>query len=445
MSLLNSGIYSLEDLINIAHRNETRWVIDIIDRYLKYKREDKQSSMFLHAVSAPYSCYKKSGIPVVVLIDDFYKLKKFCELNSKNDGNNFWAILESAISSKSTPHVIAGSQSELQKIFFDEMTLGYDLELINLGGLDRQESMKLFNMFSKIYGVEADIELSRYIHLFSGNPFYIKSFIQAARHSGKMFSEDEFWQIYVNEVTAGKVFTYWASLLKAYIPKFELRKPALKFLYHLCNGNNEIDFSTLSEKIDASRDDLDHIMDLLQTAGAVEAGFTTCGLAEDDIMADVIRGLYLRELDREPAENIKNYLLANKRQYEEASDKSSFDMSVPAAPKAELVAVKSLEQAAQHYNIPSALVGRMQIALIAIFSNMYAKYASSAGQYRLKFSREENAVSIEITTSLTNVEFTDSEKDQIKAYLDDIRIERLISGTRITLIKMISGNLAPTV
>jgi hypothetical protein len=442
MSLLNSDIYSFEDLIYIAHKNETQWVIDIIDKYLQYQTEDKQSKMFLHAISAPYSCYRKSGIQVVVLIDDFYKLNKFCELYSKDDCNNFWSLLETAISSKSTPHVIAGSQSELQKIFFDEMTLGYDLELINLDGLDRQESMKLFNMFSKIYGVEADIELSRYIHIFSGNPFYIKSFIQAARQRGKTFSEEEFWQIYVNDVIEGKVFTYWASLLKTYIPKFELRKPALKFLYHLCNGNSEVDFSALSETIEVSRDDLDHVIDLLETAGTVEAGFTTLGLAEDEIMADVIRGLYLRELSREPIENIKNYILANKRQYITASEKPSFDMSIPAVPKAELVAVKSLEQAAQYYNVPTELIGRIQIALIVMFNNMLARFdASSAGQYRLKFLREENTVSIEITTSLANIEFTDSEKDQLRAYLDDVRIERVISGTRITLIKEISKNL----
>jgi hypothetical protein len=445
MSLLNSGIYSFEDLIYIAHKNDTQWVIDIIDKYMQYQTEDKKSKMFLHAISAPYRCYQKSGIPVVVLIDDFYKLKKFCELNSKDDCNNFWGLLESALSSKSTPHVIAGSQSELQKIFFDEMTLGYELELINIDGLDRQESMKLFNMFSKIYGVEADIELSRYIHMFNGNPFYIKSFIQAARQRGKAFSEEEFWQIYVNEVTSGKVFTYWASLLKTYIPKFELRKPALKILYHLCNGNSEVDFSALSETIAISRDGLDNVIDLLQTAGAVESGFTTLGLAEDEIMADVIRGLYLRELSREPVENIKNYILANKRQYIEASDKPSFDISIPAARKAELVAVKSLEQAAQYYNIPTELIGRIQIALISIFNNILSRYdASSAGQYRLKFLREENTVSIEITSSLANIEVTDSEKDQLRAYLDDIRIERIISGTRITLIKEISGNLAST-
>ena len=113
----------------------------------------------------------------------------------------------------------------------------------------------------------------------------------------------------------------------------------------------------------------------------------------------------------------------------------SFDIMIPSTSKAEIVAVKSLQHIAQHFNIPSETTGKLQVALVELFSGVHAKNGSSARRYQVKVSLRENIFSMEVITSQKDFVMTDKDIIHIRTYLDDIRFESIMNGTRITLVK----------
>jgi hypothetical protein len=367
---------------------------------------------------------------------------KFCELNMEDGRGDLWMVLDSTVSSHHIPHVIAGCQSELQKMFFEETSIGNNLDLMNLQSLASHEAELFFKLLGEIHNVKIDLDPGRHINVLNGNPFYIKSFMQSARQSCRTMTEDDFWQIYLNEVMKGKIFMYWTSLLKSYVPQFKLRKHALNFLYKLCGEDLDPDLSVLSEELSIKTEDLDRIINMLQSAGTIETGFSTFGIADDAVLMDVIRALYYTEIERQPASRVKELMMNYREERPKTAAPPSFDLSIPSTPKAELFAVKSLEQAAMFYSIPMETVGEMQIALIELLSGALAPVQSSSDRYDLKFNYNENVFSAAMITSQPDISVQSEENDNIRAYVDELKVEKVMNGTRITLLKEIKENLA---
>ncbi len=442
-SMSSVGLYSFDDLIYMAHKFEAEWAVEIIDKYLQFKEEGNGLRMFSHAITAPYISYMNTGRAAVVLIDDFHKIRKFCELNLEGGSNKLWTLMGNSVTSSHTPHIIAGCQAELQEMFFEETSLGNTFELMNLQGLASHETTMLLKLIGEIHNVNVDLEPVTNADIFNGNPFYIKSFMQAARQSCRTLTEDGFWQIYLGEVISGKIFTYWTSLLKSYVPQFELRKPALLFLFSLCNRADNPDFTTLSDRLSIKAEDLDSIVNMLQTSGMIETGFSTFGIADDEVLIDVIKALYYREIERAPLTRIKELIMESKLQSPKLVSTPSFDLSIPSASQAELVAIKSLKQAAQFYDVSLEAIGQLQFAMIELFTGVFKDKESLTDRYNLKFYLKDKFFSVEITAPQVTLEMIEEGSDRVSSYLDEMRIEKIMNGVRITLSKEVKEALAP--
>jgi anti-sigma regulatory factor (Ser/Thr protein kinase) len=435
-SLLDPGIYSIEDVAELVKDPETQWAADIIDGYSQIKASNNPIKQFLFAISAPSRSYHSTGIPVIAILDDFHKLKKFCEVNAEDNNRNFWILYENFVQSSNTPHIFTGMQGELHEMFFEETSLGASLEIINIPGIGRSNSIKLFTLFSELYGLKIETQLHDFIDIFAGNPFYIKNFLQAARQTGRIFSEEDLWMVYFSEVTKGKTYNYWTSQLKTYVPQFNLRKPCLRFLYHLCSNNADVFFTNPSELLSVEQEELEHIVSLLNISGAIETGFSEIKLTDDVVLVDIIKGLYHKEIQKESLQKMRDAILGDKRQ-EVKSAEPSFDITIPAASKAELVVVKSFEQIAQHFNIPLGAAAQLQIVLVELFANVLAR-ERSAYSYSLKFALKGNIFSIEITIPQKGFVLSDTDRNSLEPYIDDIKVEDIMSGSKLILLKEIS-------
>lgn len=440
-SLINTGIYSLEDLRGLAAKSDAPWVSEIINNYSQVREEGDLLKLFSYVISLPYYSYRYTGAPVVVIIDDFHKIRKLSELSDRGYDKDLWMLFENPIRFRFSPHIIAGFKAELHKMFFEETSFGEHLEIINLGGLKRPDSLGLFRALCEKYTLSCEDDVTVLLDLFGGNPFYIKSFVQAARQTARSFSQEDFWDIYITEITKGKIYTYWTSILKTYIQRFELRKPSLALLFNLCENGTD-DVSSLSDALSIKQEDIDSILGLLHTAGIVETGFSALELIDDLILIDLIKGLYHKEIVREPWVRIKDALAGDKREPARLDRTPAFDLVIPANQKAEIVAVKSLEQVARYYRIPPDAAGQVQVSLIDLFSAVLAKNGDSGENYQLKFILRDNVFYVEILTSQEELTFTDGVMSQIRLYIDDIRVEEVKQGSKITLIKKLKKDIA---
>lgn len=440
-SMLYSGIYSLEDLQRIAGEMADPWAVRIIDKFLEISKDRDGIKLFSFAISTPYQSYAGTGLPVVVMIDDFHKLRKLCGSSEDGGTRECWLLFEDFLQSQHTPHIIAGFHADLQKMFFEETSVGEHLEVVSLPGLDRGNAVKLFSTLCEKYSLSFESELTHYVDMFSGNPFYIKSFMQAARHLKMPLSDDEFWNVYVHEVTRGKIYTYWTSILKSYITQFDMRKPSLKLLQDLYEFSSDIILSDEEGRLGVSSGGLESIISLLDSSGAVETGFSTIELADDNILVDVIRGLYYREIRREGPDAIKTIIVDDRRRKPAAHDVQSFDVIIPSAPKAELVAVRSLEHIARHYGVGPDSIASLQIALVLLFTDILSFDSRESAGRHLAFKYLRNTFSAEVESSLTETELREADQQafaMMRQQVDDVQFIQSHRGTTIILIKNIS-------
>ncbi|RJQ18395.1 MAG: ATP-binding protein [Nitrospiraceae bacterium] len=441
-SMIDACVYSPEDVTLLARESGLQWAVDIMNDYLQVKNSGDHLKLFSFAVSAPYLSFVSTGTPVVVILDDFQKIKRFCEINPIGDYNNYWTLFENSVKFRHTPHIISGSQAGLNMMFFEETLMGEHLELLNLQGLGRNDSIKLFLSLCGPHGMNVSAEVLDFIDLFDGNPFYIRSFAQAVRQAGGASSEDELWSIYFSEITKGKMYKYWMSILKNCISRFSMRKPALALLYQLSGNGRDALSPDLSQKLSVTEDDIEQIMNILHSAGAVETGFTDIGLVDDKVLIDVVRGLYLREIEKEPWDKVKDAIIGHERRHVQIEKTPFFDMTIPSEPGAEVVAVRALEHIARNFNVPPETIGPLQVALVELFADISENAAFGSDGYYLKFKLKDNAFSAEVVVPQKDFDLSENDIDRIKAHLDEVKTEKIMSGTRITLLRDISKDLA---
>lgn len=442
-SLLNAEGLSIESLLRLAGKSDALWATDILSSYLQTKPNGNPTNLILSALSAPYRSHISTGTPVIVMIDNFQQVKKLYGFNPE-DNKNLWMLFEEPIKSVYTPHVITGLQVELQKMFFQETSLGKSLEIINLPGLDKDVSLKLFSSMCETYNINFEKESwLGFVDLFNGNPFYIRSFIHAASQEGKDISIDELWKVYFSEITKGKFYTYWISVIKAYMPQLDLRKASLQFLYHLYKEGPTTISSNLASIFSINHEELYEIISLFHTAGIVEGDFTTFKLIEDETLIDVIRCLYCKEILKEPLNKIEDVIIEDKLQRIRPAEEPSFELTIPIAPKTELIAVNTLEQIAKNHNIPPQAIGQLQIALIDLFTNVIGQDVTAEGNFHLKFKPKEDSFTLTVQTPQKElVPFGTEEPykegdslELIKRFTDDIKFEKTKKGTNIILRK----------
>ncbi|MBI5739529.1 MAG: hypothetical protein HZA16_02310 [Nitrospirae bacterium] len=443
ISMTDACVYSLEDAIRLAGDSGIKWIAGVVDNYEQAKKAGDPLNLFLFAVSAPYQSYLITGVPVIVLLDDFHKMKRFCEINAVGSNKDFWTLFEVPVKSRHTPHVFTGNQSELNRMFFQDTLFGEYLELFNLSGLGREDSVKYFTMLAGTYSLDVRLELRDFLDLFGGSPYYLRNFVQAARQSSATLTEDNFRMIYLGEITKGKTFKYWSSLLKTYIPRPDLRAPSLRLLYGLCSETSSVVLPNFPDAPAAGSEETERIINLLETSGAVETGFTEYGIADDRIMIDVIRALYLKEIAKEPWSRIKEVITGDNRKDVKTAASPSFTLTVPAATKAEFVAVKTIEHIARNFNISPAITGQLQLALADLFANVVDVSCREGGNYSLKFELKDNVFLIEITVPSANIVLSDNDRHRIGAYLDDLSVEGSSDCTKITFLKEVSGDFVP--
>ncbi len=440
-SLIYNGIYSLRDLRSLAEKRGLQWAADIIDRFMKLKEEGETVRMFSSALNAPYTSFMNSGTAVVSIIDDFHKIKNLFDHNTEGASGNLWMYLERPVSSHNTPHIISGSRFELQNIFHEESSTGSRFEQMNLQGLETHESLLLFKLLGDMLNVNIELDMTQKISMFNGNPFYLKSFMQTARHTCRTLTEDDFWKVYMKEVETGNIATYWTSQLKSSISQFELRKPSLQLLYSMCSRDSAPDFLALSEKLAIESEKLDSIMHMLEASGTIETGFSTIGMVNDKLLTDVIKVLYYKEVEMKPVSSIRELILKRQPDRPRVVSIPSFDLSIPANSGAESVAVNLLKQAALHYNIPSEITGKLQVAMAELFAGVLENKQVFADRYDLKFICAEGIFSIEIADLLVDRKTLENESGRVRIYLDDMKFEKTMNGTRIQMIKKINKDV----
>jgi hypothetical protein len=425
-SIMGRPVYSPDDIRPLINTPEIQWATELIDEYSGLMKRADALSVFRYAISTPIRCYLSSGRPVIVMIDDFERLKGL------EDGD-CWRYMEEFINNPYTPHIITGLDGELHEMLFERTSIGRNLELMRLKGLGREDSLGLFNSLCRINNLNVIKPPSLVDHL-NGNPLYIRRFVNIIRRHGNMLHEDHLQRIYQEEIKDGEFFVYWSSHLRRYVPG-HLRSDTLSLLYHLCS--DELDGVITPDEASSlvSREHLNSVFRILRVAGVLEEDFGTFRLINDRVFIDVIRSLHQTGASRR--ERPRHRVVPETR-------RTTFEVRVPATGGYEGVVVKLLEEVGHRYGVSSEVIGKLQVALAEVLNSLFTVEGSTISGVDVRFDPEDDGLTIEVDVpeGRLYIETPDGEASLklIKGIVDDIRIERLQGLTRLTMVKRFKHN-----
>ncbi|GAB4389425.1 MAG: hypothetical protein Kow0025_14660 [Thermodesulfovibrionales bacterium] len=442
----------LTRLIPIVSSLGMNWMTELIEDSLEQIAGGDLYERILAAVSAPAVTASRSGKPVLVMLDDFHLATHLYEA-TPGDSPGLISLFEGYMKTSLSPHVLAGSPAgALQRIFTDDSFRG-KAERIQVRPLTEDAAFNLLKSLCNKLDVKVLDECLGYMKHLAGNPLYIKNLARAAwRMRRAELGKRDFRECWSYEVTEGETAFYWSSTLGAFLTDVEQRTIAVELLMHSIVSDYEVrDLDRLARRLGMTGATLRHALESLREAGVLQESGTLRPL-RDPVLRDFIRSLYMREVEGKPRDKV--WELIEKRRFPESAASSSFELSIPMAADAELVAARAVEQIGKNVSLTPEVITQLQLALIEACINAMEHSGSYDKKVFLKFNVDPEKIEIIIESPGRPFSAVAEEPDidakihgahkrgwglkLMRDIMDEVRVETLDDRTRVVLIKKIA-------
>ncbi len=431
------------------------WMIDLVEDLEEQLISGDVHSRLLGAVTVPVVAAQKSRMTVIVLLDDFH-LASSLYGNRPGDMVGLVSLFEDSIKSPLCPHILTGApEGAIESIFSDDSLRG-TTERMTLLPLPEDDAFSLFSSICAKLGVTVDNRCVKFMRLLVGNPLYIRNMAKALWKLKRFtVTEQDFWDCYSFEVTGGDTAFYWSSVFGGFLSDAKHRVIALELLMSLMEnhyGARHVD--RLSVELNVPESELKTVVASLERGGMLKTSGGLC-VPSDPVLEDYIRGMHMREIKGYEPEKVKS-IIQHKR-HTVSTEASSFEMVIPMAQDAELVAAKAVEQICSSIHLRPDLIGQLQLAIIEACLNAMEHSGSYDKKVRLKFSASPELLEISIESPgrpfvPENVQEPSipeklGSKDKrgwglrlMREIMDEVTFRPYEGGTRVILTRKITPN-----
>ncbi len=438
-SLLHLDGISLDGISAIAEEREALWAREILDNYIQSAGDPLDALRI--ALNAPRQSALTTGVPVAVLIDEFHRLKELSV--SGTPDSRLASLFEVPMSFRKTCHVITGNTPEIQ-----EMPVSGGLEQITVQPLGAEAASSQILALLRAHDAEGAVPPLLLRHL-GGNPFYLGRVVTMACMK-KNPEDSDFWNAYIREIMEGKLSLFWSTILKSFFPDLGLRRSALAITYKICHTAEPLSCQRIAKSFALSDDQARDAVYSLYLAGFIRGEFGIFRPVEDRVLRDVIDCLYMREvLAKSPLELEQGFREKLLPQKETAV---RFEMTLPMAKEAELVAAQCLDQIGKNLQLDQDTVGQLQIALIEACINAMEHSKGTERKVHVSVAADGDQMEVAIESSgqefivqETGEPFGDRDTSKhagrgwgikvMKRFTDKVRFEKTARGTKIVLVK----------
>ena len=438
-SLLYRDGISIGGLTVLAENYDAAWAKEILEQYAQ--SADDPLSMLRIALEAPHRSTLSTGIPVAVLIDEFHRLSGL-HIGGTADPRMI-SLFEVPMSFRKTPHLITGNVAEVQ-----ETPVSSGLERIPVEPLGAEAASSRVLSLLRACDIEGTAP-ALLMHRLGGNPFYIGSVVN--RLCGKKNPlEKDFWNAYVREIREGALALSWLSVLKSFFPDLAMRRTALAITQKIYHADEPISCNRIATSFSLTPSQAEAAVHALYLAGFIQGEFGVFRAVEDMVLRDIIDYLYLKEIVAKPAHDLEQEFLDRILPVQEEAIR--YDLTLPMAKEAELVAAQCLEQLGKNLKLNPDAIGQLQIAVIEACINAmeHSKGTDNKIYVSIVADRDQLEVSIEsagrdFVEQETREPFGDRDIAKapgrgwgiklMKRFADDVRFERTGRGTKIILVK----------
>ncbi len=432
---------SIDDLSILAEEREAFWAKEILDQYAQCSGDPLDA--FRVALEAPHRSTLSTGMPVAVLIDDFHLIKGL-HLSGVPE-HRLASLFQEHMERRKTPHVIAGNMAELQ-----EMPVVNGLESIQVQPLGPEATSSMVLSLLNAHETEGSVPplLSRHL---GGNPSYLGCIVTRVCEKNNP-GEKDFWNAYIQEIMEGTLARSWSSVLKSYFPDLGQRRTALAITSKIYHSSEALSCQRIAKVFALTDNQANDIMHALYLAGFIRGEFGTFRAIDDRVLRDVVDSLFMREILAKSTHDLEEHFLEALVPQKETVVR--FDMTLPIARDAELIAAQSLEQIGKNLNINPDALGQLQIAVIEACINAMEHGKGTEDKVYLSITAEEDHLEVSVESAghefiiqETGEPYREQEAGKtagrgwglklIKRFVDDVKFEKTLYGTKIVLFKKI--------
>ena len=435
---------SIDSLSILVEDRDAAWARDILDQFAQ-SAGDPAGELRV-ALEAPHRSAVSTGRPVVVLIDDFHRLRGL-HTGGAPDASLI-SLFEAPFSYRKAPHLITGNASEIQ-----ELSVLINLERIPIQPLSAEAASSKVISHLRACGVDSDAPALLLSYL-GGNPLYLQCVARAACEK-RQPSEQDFWNAYAHELTEGTLAVFWSSVLKGFFPDLGLRRTALSMAYKIYHAGTPLSCKRLAAAFALTEERAEAIAHALYAAGIIRGEFGVFRAVDDEVLRSVVDGLYQKELLTKSPREVAQELAPGMTRRED--NVVRYDITLPMTKEAELVAAQCLDQLGKNLRLNQDAVGQLQIALIEACINAMEHGKSADNKIYVGFAVDKDRLEASIESSgldfvvqETGEPFGDREVAKtpgrgwgiklMRRFADDVRFERTDRGTRIVLVKHIKAS-----
>ena len=436
---------SLNGLHALADERNAGWARELISQYEQNCYDPLCALRF--ALSAPHRSALLSGTPVVVLIDEFQRLKHL-SLNGVVE-EQLISLFEEPLASSRAPHVITGNTSELH-----ELPITGALERVPLTPIEFGDAAAQVHEILRSHDVEGTFP-PLLLRRLGGNPWYLGCVANAVC-SRKTPDDRDFWHAYVKEVTEGTLYHTWISVFKSFLPGLAQRKRALIMSHKICHTNEPLSCQQLALSLTLTDDQAEELARSLYLAGIIRGEFGVFRFVDDSVLRDIIDCLYAKEILAKPSHDLERECM--EKLLPEKPGMVRFDLTLPMTKEAELVAAQCVEQVGKNLNLNQDVIGQLQIAVIEACINALEHSRGVEKKIFVSVVADENKLEVSIENA--GQEFIVLETGEpfgnrdtaktagrgwgiklMKRFVDDVRFEKTSRGVKTVLVKHLDSSL----
>lgn len=436
---------SFSALSALAEDRGAGWAKELIDQYLR-NADDPLSALRI-ALGAPHRSALVSGTPMVVLLDEFHRLKGLAREGTVDP--QLVSLFEEPLSSAKAPHVITGNSVELQ-----ELPVASSLESMALAPLETADVVSNALALLRAHGAAGSVPLLLLRRL-GGNPFYLRCVCKAAAEK-KNPEDKDFWNAYAKEIMQGTLARFWSTVLKSSFPDLGARNVALAISHRIYHTQEPLNCGRIASSFALTDSQAETIAHALYLAGIIQGAFGVFRPVDDAVLRDVIDCLFRKELHAASAHDLERE--CREKLLPEQAGAVRFDLVLPMSKEAELVAAQCLEQVGKNLRLNQDAIGQLQIAVIEACINAMEHSRGTERKIYVGVVADEQRLEVSIESS--GQEFIVQETGEpfgdcsavrppgrgwgiklMKRFADDVRFEKTSRGTKTVLIKNLDSSM----
>ena len=266
---------TLNDLVDLTPPADLEWVEQLVEAYTRQRFSNDDKALVRFCLGAPQRVPVRHGRPFVIL--DVAQLAEYF-----NGAVVLGTEVLRVFSRAGFSFALAGLRRQILKAAHDAQCNFEMLDTLRLEQLDREEGRKLVEFVARrqqVITTEETRELL--VQQFAGSPFFISSFLQAAREkNAALTSYLDCERLYVDELLGGHIYRHFADLLEEVSSDADTRNGLTRLLWEAAAGEEQTaSFESWRKRLHLGANALQnilhrlHVLEFINWNGAVvEAG-----------------------------------------------------------------------------------------------------------------------------------------------------------------------------